>query len=150
MDETLKEKKLLWSKTVQLGIILALVHVVAVILGWYHTYPWIDIPQHFFGGMLTALIFYWINSSYPQFFKLIPGTLAPILLVISWAAFLGVMFEFAEFLYDTFIFGYLGIGNFPSQLGLRDTMGDLFFDLVGGFALAIFMRLRYDKRKRQL
>lgn len=150
MDETVKEKKLLGKLVLELGIVLTFVHIVAVMLSWYHRFPWIDIPQHFFGGVLAALIFYWLNYRYPKLFKLVPGVIAPGILVVSWAALLGVLFEFTEFLYDIIAVGYLGIGEFPSQLGLKDTMGDLFFDILGGLALAILMRLRYDKRKRQL
>lgn len=150
MDKALKERKLLGKLIVQLGVALIAIHVIAVIFRWYHIYQWIDIPQHFFGGILVALTFYWLNFAYPRFLKLIPGALAPSILVLSWTAFLGVLFEFTEFLYDTIIFGYFGIGDFPSQLGLSDTIGDLFLDILGGLSLVIFMRLRYDKRKRQL
>jgi len=150
MDETVKERKLIRSAAIQLGVILLIVHFIVVIGRWYHTYPWIDIPQHFLGGILVALIFYWINYAHPRSFKLISNFSVPIVLVVSWAAFLGVLFEFSEFIYDLIFFDYWKLTSFPSQLGLRDTMGDLFFDILGGFALAIFMRLRYDRRKRQL
>lgn len=150
MDQAVREKKLIASAAIELGVVLTVVHVIAVISRFYHTHPWIDIPQHFFGGVLAALIFYWINYSYPHFFRLVSNFPAPLVLVVSWTALLGVLFEFAEFAYDLIIFGYFGIGNFPSQLGLKDTMGDLFLDIVGGLALAIFMRLRYDKKKHQL
>ncbi len=126
MDQAVKERQLLGKLILQLGITLIIVHIVAVIFRWYHTHPWIDIPQHFFGGVLAALMLYWLNHSHPRFLKLVPGTLPPPILVISWATFLGVLFEFTEFLYDTIIFGYFGIGDFPSQLGTTDTMGDLF------------------------
>ena len=150
MDEALKEKKLLGSAVVELGAVLIVAHLVAVITQWYHTHPWIDIPQHFFGGVFAALIFYWITYRFPRFFKLIPSFPVPLILVLSWTAFLGVLFEFTEFIYDLVIFDSLSLGNFPTQLGVRDTMGDLFFDLIGGLFLAIFMRLRYDGKKRQL
>lgn len=150
MDEALKEKRLLGNKVIQLGAGLTAFHLIAVFFKWYHIHPWIDIPQHFLGGVLAALIFYWVNFSYPKFFKLIPGIFPPIILVISWTALLGLLFEFTEFLYDLLFFDYLGLSQFPSQLSLRDTIGDFFFDLLGGLFLVIFMHLRYDKRKRQL
>ena len=150
MDEALKEKKLLRNAVVELGVALIAVHLVAVITQLYHTHPWIDIPQHFFGGVFAALVFYWITYRFPRFFKLIPSFPVPLILVLSWTALLGVLFEFTEFTYDLVIFDYLGLSNFQTQLGVRDTMGDLFFDLMGGLFLAIFMRLRYDGKKRQL
>ena len=150
MDEALKEGKLIRSSTIQLAVALTFVHVLAVVFGWYHSYPWIDAPQHFFGGVLAALIFYWVNFRYPQFFRIVPGALAPMLLVISWAVFLGVLFEFTEFLYDRIAVDYLNLTYRYTQLGLADTMGDLFFDILGGLSLGILMRLRYDRRKRQL
>ncbi|MBI2506913.1 MAG: hypothetical protein HYW00_02140 [Candidatus Colwellbacteria bacterium] len=150
MDEAVKEKQLIAKAAVQLGAVLIIVHLLAVFGSWYHTHAWIDIPQHFLGGVLAALIFFWIHYAYPRFFKLIPGNLAPSILVLSWTAFLGVLFEFAEFAYDLIFFNFWKIADFPSQLGLRDTMGDLFFDIIGGLALAIFMSLRYDRKKRQL
>lgn len=150
MEEALREKKLLLNVVVQLGAALATVHLVAVIFQWYHTHPWIDIPQHLLGGVFAALLFYWLCYAYPRFFKLVPGTLAPLVLVLSWAAFLGVLFEFAEFTYDRIAVDYFSLTHRYTQLGLADTMGDLFFDMLGGLTLAIFMRLRYHKRKRQL
>ncbi len=150
MDEALKEGKLIRSSTIQLAVALAFVHALAVIFGWYHSHPWIDIPQHFFGGVLAALIFYWINSRYPHFLKLVPGVLPPLLLVLSWAVFLGVLFEFAEFLYDRIAVDYLNLAHRYTQLGLADTMGDLFLDILGALSLGILMRLRYDKKKHQL
>ena len=150
MDEALKEKKLLGNAVIELGAVLIVAHLIAVITEWYHTHPWIDIPQHFFGGVFAALIFYWITYRFPRFFKLIPSFPIPVILVLGWTALLGVLFEFTEFTYDLVIFDYLGLSNFQTQLGVRDTMGDLFFDLMGGLFLAIFMRLRYDGKKRQL
>lgn len=150
MDEALKEKKLLRSVVVQLGAALSALHLVAVIFQWYHTHPWIDIPQHFAGGVFAALFFYWLYYAHPRFFKLVPGTLAPLVIVLSWTAFLGVLFEFAEFAYDRIAIDYFSLAHRYTQLGLADTMGDLFFDMLGGLTLAIFMRLRYDKRKRRL
>ncbi len=150
MDEALEERKLVGKAIIQLGAVLGAIHFIAIAARWYHIYPWIDVPQHFFGGILAALIFYWIAYAYPRFFKLIPSFPTSIILVLGWTALLGVFFEFTEFVYDLVIFDYLGWSDLPSQLGLRDTMGDLFFDLLGGLSLAILMRLRYDKRKRQL
>ncbi len=151
MEETLnRNQKFIRQSTLQLGVILALVHVVAIFTGWYHTYPWIDIPQHFFGGALAGLIFYWIASYSRDTLNLTRNKIFTLLLVLSWTAFLGVLFEFAEFSYDWIFIDYLGKSILPSQLSLADTMGDLFFDLVGGMSLAVWMRLRYDRRKRQL
>ena len=150
MDEALKEKKLLRNVVVQLGAALTAIHLVAVIFQWYHIYPWIDIPQHLSGGAFAALFFYWLYYAHPRFFKLVPGALASLVLVLSWTAFLGVLFEFAEFTYDRIAVDYFSLAHRYTQLGLADTMGDLFFDILGGLILAIFMRLRYDKRKRQL
>ncbi len=56
--------------------------------------------------------------------------LTMMILVVSFAVFIGVLGEFFEFLSDIFI---AGKGIFEiSQQGTGDTMGDLFFDLLGG------------------
>lgn len=150
MDKKVNEKKRLREIILELGAVLIIVHIFAVFYEWYHIYPWIDIPQHFAGGILAVLIFYWITHAHPRFFKLVPGSPVPVILVLSWTALVGLLFELAEFTYDILVFGYLNLSRFPSQLGLTDTMVDLIFDLLGGLALAILMRLRYDKRKHQL
>lgn len=150
MDKAVKEKKRLREIILELGAALIVVHVIAVFYEWYHIYSWLDIPQHFAGGVLAALIFYWTAYAHPRFFKLVPGSPIPIILVLSWTALLGVLFELAEFTYDILVYGYLNLSKFPSQLGLTDTMVDLTLDLLGGLALAILMRLRYDRRKHRL
>ena len=57
--------------------------------------------------------------------------LIEMILIVSFAVFIGVLWEFFEFLFDVFLSskGYFA----AAQQGTGDTMSDLFFDLLGGF-----------------
>lgn len=150
MDEAVKEAKFIGRSVIQLGVVLTLFFFLAVWADWYTTYPWIDIPQHFLFGILSGITFYWFAYKLPRIVNLSGNKFFIALLVVSWAVFLGMLWEFLEFTRDFILIDYLRHNIRPAQLSNADTMGDLFFDLLGGLSLAIFMRLRYDKRKRQL
>ena len=62
-----------------------------------------------------------------------------LVLVLSFVALVGVFWEFYEFLYDVLISsrGYSGF----AQLSAADTIGDLFFDLIGASVFLIIYRI---------
>lgn len=149
MDEAVSERKFVKRAIVQIGTALTLFYILAIFADWYRTHPWIDIPQHFFGGVLAGLVFYAIVYRFPDTFNLKRNYPFTSLLLLGVVALGGAIWEFIEFTYDATGL-YQRFGAHLAQLSQQDTMGDLLMDLVGGLVLAIFMRLRYDKRKRQL
>lgn len=115
---------------------------------WYWTYAWFDIPMHFLGGFWVALLFFNLNSK----FNFLPNNslsgnsiinnLTIIVLSLGFVALVAVCWEFFEFLYDVFISskGYAGV----AQLGVADTIGDLFLGLLGGLTASIIIRIRQE------
>ena len=131
------------KKVISLGLVLFGVHFISVFYSLYWKIRWVDIPMHFSGGVLVGLIFLWLVEMYPQQFRLPSNFWARALLIVSFGALIGVVWEFAEFAY-----GLVAIGNGfrPAQQGVFDTMGDLFFDIVGAFVVATFQKLIYNEK----
>ena len=123
----------------------ALVFVSHMILwhgvGGYEAFPPLDVPMHLFGGLAIAF-FLWTAYSIAArtgFFGL-PNTTAIAMLTLTSAMASAVLWEFAEFLSDS----YLGTNT---QKGLEDTLLDLLLGLLGGsafVAVAWFRRRRSD------
>ena len=129
------------KKVIPLVLVLFGVHSITVFYSIYLKISWIDIPMHFSGGVLVGLIFLWLVQMYPQQFKLPSNFWARALLITSFGALMGVIWEFAEFTYDLVAIGH---GLRLAQQGVSDTMGDLFFDIVGAFTVATFQKLIYN------
>ena len=116
-------------------IFILSVHTLATVRYWYWTIWWFDIPMHFFGGFWAAVVFVWfINKYFPQISQL-HNFLSSLIAILSFVALIGVLWEFAEFLFDVFISsgGYAKI----VQQDAADTLGDLLFDLLGGLTVAV-------------
>lgn len=88
--------------------------------------------------MATAFIT--LNS---KFGVKLPNYLITLIAILSFVAFIGVLWEFAEFLFDVFISsgGYAKI----VQQDVADTLGDLLLDLLGGLTVATIFLI--GKRK---
>lgn len=132
------------KKVIFFGLVLLGFHLVAVFYSLYWMFRWIDIPVHFAGGALMGLIVFWLIELYPGQFKLPGNFWAKALLIVSFGALMGVMWEFTEFFYDTAIIGH----DFTrlAQQSVSDTMGDLFIDIVGSFTVATFQELFYNNK----
>ena len=67
-----------------------------------------------------------------------------VLFLTGCAIIVGVSWEFFEFGFDYFISSRVA-GVDTAQLGIEDTMADLFFDLLGAFLIsAFFLRNRKE------
>ncbi|OIO49657.1 MAG: hypothetical protein AUJ39_00625 [Parcubacteria group bacterium CG1_02_42_13] len=130
------------KKIILLAIAIALIHSVAVFYNWYWRFLWIDVPMHFLGGVLAAIIFIWLCEKLPGHFNLSRNFFITALAVLSFTALVGVLWEFSEFVYDVII-SSRGWGALAGQ-GARDMIEDLFFDLLGGLAVVVARRLRYN------
>ncbi len=118
-----------------LGGIFA-VNLLATVFGWYLTVPGVDKPLHFLGGAWVVCVFLYAARRHPNFFPLRGHPLATVLFTLGLAALTGVLWEFFEFGFDE-VFALHN--TFPrAQLGLTDSMGDLFYDLFGA-AMTVFL-----------
>ena len=97
----------------------------------YGYFPWLDIPMHFLGGVAIAYFFHRTSIAASELG--IIGPFHPVthaILVFSLTCAAAVFWEFAEFLADR----YFGAN---AQLGLEDTLGDMFLGICGGVTLLI-------------
>ncbi|HYE59953.1 MAG TPA: hypothetical protein VEA18_02105, partial [Candidatus Kapabacteria bacterium] len=108
----------------------------------YELWPSLDIPMHFIGGVVTA----WSGClAYGEYAKrgLLPKLPLPFFFfcLIGLVSFVGILWECYEFIHDTFFFR----GNY-FQPSIRDVMGDLILDLLGGMVLFLLYSMRNKKR----
>jgi len=116
--------------------VLALAYGLEFIVYWSASIPWVDMPLHALGGMWASFLFFIL------FLHLFDETLlahawekAKIAIVaVSFAALVGILWEFHEYIFAQYFSLYL-------QPGVRDTLGDFFWDILGG-ALGAWIVLR--------
>jgi len=90
----------------------------------YILYPWLDIPTHFCGGVaITYFYFVAIANSQARIGR-IPNLIL-LSLPIGVTAITAVVWEFLEYSSD------IVLGT-KMNLGVADTLSDLFFGLLGG------------------
>lgn len=136
-----------FSKALAAIFLILGVHGVAIALGWYDTYVWFDIPMHFSGGCAIGCLalagWNFVFESVTFRKSLHPGwrLLAYALAIIGFVTLIGVAWEWYEFLFDQMaIFASAGLQ--PAQMGLADTMADLFFDVLGAVLAFTLFRNR--------
>jgi len=111
-----------------LGVIL--IHIVLMATGAYYLLGSLDIPMHFLGGFVMAMLGMAIHhqvssrahtNKVPWWYHY--------LFVIGFAMLIGVAWEFHEYVLDNTLNIWL---DWPeSQLSLSDTMGDFVLDWIG-------------------
>lgn len=100
------------------------------ILHIYIHYPWLDMLAHFFSG-LAFTYFFIIAIVHSQ---RIVGHIPKVIVVVSaigLTAMTAVSWEFYEFICDAML-------GTKMNLGVRDTLSDIFFGLLGGMSMVIF------------
>lgn len=128
------------------------VHIAVLAVGDYYKIWWADNALHFFGGFLVGSFALWFIFNSGRF--LLPTKKLPtyiiIIVVLGFAAFIGTLWEFMEFITDE-ITGYKSYSPIVMMDNFKDTISDLFFDLSGALAANIFLKFRKLKsRKGQL
>jgi len=125
-----------------LGLIVIILglHAFALAFFLYWKYWWFDILLHFLGGIFVGLfalyLYYYSRYIQPQHFH----KRYAFFLSFATVALIGIMWEFFEFSSDKFAI-YIGRRE-ALQQGFQDTLGDLFFDLVGAiFAVHTYLLL---------
>ena len=141
LDIEMRKTSIAW-RTIRDGAwapasVLVLYAVAAKLFQLYLIFPWIDMPTHFLGGAAITY-FYLVGIRHAQEEVGPLPRVVQVLLAVGFTAISAVVWEFWEFACD------VGLGT-RMNLGVRDTLFDLFFGLagaaaVGGGALAILGR----------
>ena len=118
----------------------------------YVGYVWFDNIMHFIGGIVAGyLVFTFLRERVRRGGMVIRGKWLIFLLSISGAEFLGVLWEFFEYL-DTYLKIFI---RQPEFMSYADTISDLFLDLAGASLAVLFCIIlgshsswvKYDREK---
>jgi hypothetical protein len=109
-------------------------YLLGLLFGWYDSYPPLDIPTHFLGGVAIT---YFFRSAIRNSQAFLGETPFPIQVLFAFTC-TGTVIIFWEF-YEN-ILDFLFHAN--NVLGLFDTLKDMFNGLLGALVLTIFYRRR--------
>lgn len=114
--------------------IIFIANLVGMYFGAYN-YWWFDMTLHFLGGFFMGMFMWqYLKDSLPK------NKLKTILVVVGAVSFIGIIWEFTEYLasqtlieplYNRFGFRTYFIGD------LDDTINDLLMDVLGSFAISL-------------
>ncbi|KKS83091.1 MAG: hypothetical protein UV58_C0001G0018 [Candidatus Wolfebacteria bacterium GW2011_GWC1_43_10] len=115
-------------------VVIALVYIPTLIFRWHLDYSWIDALLHFLGGAWAAFLFFFLfhNMFVPEIAGHQWEKIRILILAVSFAALLGVFWEFHEFILSQYFFWYL-------QQSITDTMGDFLMDILGALCLSLWL-----------
>lgn len=119
-------------------VFIGVVNFLAIEYYWYWRLRWFDMPMHFLGGLWLAGVIIWFRFFSSRFVDA-PKTFGRLALWgVLGALGVGLVWEF----YEGFV-GLLTVGHINAY---RDTLGDLFFDMLGGFVCAVLVWLRINQK----
>ena len=95
----------------------------------YILYPSLDMPTHFFGGAAIAYFFLSAATNVQALTGAIPKSIR-LLLALGMTAFVAVVWEFLEYASDILL-------GTKMNLGVADTLSDLFFGLLGATVVLV-------------
>jgi len=121
-------------------LVFVLYIVVAKALNWYIQFPNLDMPTHFVGGLAMTYFYLTAIRSSQNMIGTIPN-IVQLLFAASLTAFTAIIWEFLEKLSDSVL-------HTKMNLGVDDTLSDLFFGLLGAVALS-FASFVFDKHHSQ-
>jgi uncharacterized membrane protein YjjP (DUF1212 family) len=98
----------------------------------YLLFPWLDMPTHFLGGAAITYFFLCAINHGQALVGEIPALVRK-LLALGLTAITAIAWEFLEFLSD------VALGT-KMNLGVADTLADLFFGLLGGVVVIALQR----------
>lgn len=120
-------------------VVVFLINTSALFYNFYKFF-WFDLALHFSGGFFVAMFFY-------QYIKkhLLPNSrLTNMLIIVGSTVFIGVVWEFVEFLAEAILTTYLQDMlnvSYGFMGNLEDTIVDLLMDILGAISLAgLFLR----------
>ncbi len=105
----------------------------------YILYPWLDMPTHFVGGIAITYFFRVGTAQAQEVVGNIPRSIQ-LVLSLGLTAVTAVVWELLEFLSDV---------TFGTQmnLGVSDTLSDLFFGLLGALLVVVVAALRLTRNQ---
>lgn len=128
--------------TVGTILLVGVLHLPAVLFDWYFYFWWYDVLMHGLGGVamgfLACTLWSWLNVQGASVWK---TNTAQLIFVLGFVAMIGIGWEWAEGIVDAVALPNIGM----TQLGLTDTMLDLFFDLVGGLIAWLVIHVKIQK-----
>lgn len=124
-------------------VIVATLHFSALQFYLYWRFWWFDILIHFLGGLWVGLSFLWLffQSGFVNIIKNNKNNNLAVAFLAS--LFIGIMWEIFEYHFGTV---FTDASNY-----VVDTITDISFDLVGGFAAyCIFVLKKYHKMETKI
>jgi hypothetical protein len=119
------------------------VHFSALVFGLYAGKVWVDKPLHFVGGVVLAMIGYWLLEIPSIKSRLgMPSSLATALLVIGFTLFGGLLWEIFEYVFLQVSPTYALKLKFYSPL-VSDLLSDIIMDMLGGAVTVFFMNKQW-------
>ena len=122
---TLRESA--WAPLSVIGL-----YLLGLALGLYDTYPPLDIPTHFLGGVAITYFFRHAIRNSQKLVGEIP-VLVQVLFAFTCTGTVIIFWEFYEVILD-FLF------EAHNVLGLNDTIKDMFNGLLGALLMSLFYR----------
>ncbi|OIP64737.1 MAG: hypothetical protein COV32_03175 [Candidatus Yonathbacteria bacterium CG10_big_fil_rev_8_21_14_0_10_43_136] len=117
-------------------VAIALVNAFADVYHWYWTMRWFDMPMHFAGGAWLASFGVWWQY-YRRGLVATGGVLQILGVCLVFALSIGLLWEAYEAVVSFFTVGHMN--------AIKDTIGDLLFDIIGGTAVAILVWAQTNK-----
>lgn len=127
-----------------IAIAIVLVFHALGTLGLYSLWHWYDMPMHFAGGMVMAML---AMAFWDAIIKNVTFTTRHpwarrvffTFCIVGFVALVGIAWEWYEFVFDVCVLPALR-GWGPAQPSIADTMADLFFDITGACTVSLFRR----------
>lgn len=133
--------------TVGTILLVGVLHLPAVLNNWYFYFWWYDVMMHALGGLaigfLAMTLWTELESRSVASWRSFVLQLG---FVMGFVALVGIGWEWLEALADAIVLPRLGMTD--AQLGLTDTMLDLYFDLFGGVVAWLLLNVRAQKEIR--
>ncbi len=134
-------KKLRLPMFIGIGVILIAVFP-SEWFGWFRIY-FFDKVLHLSGGIISA----WFFSIF--FRKELGATpkFKAVIIVVSISSLVGVFWEFSEYISSVYVSQIAPVIAHYMYIGdLTDTLGDILFDLIGGWVFALLYILKLKSR----
>lgn len=128
-----------------IALVFAL-HLPAVLSDWYFYFWWYDVLMHTLGGVAMGFLGFWVWDFLREgkFIGSVKELVLSMFFVLGFVALVGIGWEWSEGMVDALLLPRLGLTD--AQLGLIDTMLDLYFDLVGGALAWTVVRVFEERR----
>ncbi|MEX2090703.1 MAG: hypothetical protein WD989_01050 [Candidatus Paceibacterota bacterium] len=125
-------------------VFIFLINLPGLYYQWYLNYWWFDVVLHFLGGFFIAMFF----AAYLDEHILGTSKLKNALVIIGAAMFVGVVWEFAEYIANQTLtepfYRYFEVRAYFMG-DLSDTVNDLTMDMLGAASFAWLHLLRRGK-----